>query len=276
MQESLGKYLKRLREAQQLSLREASKRAGVSSGYLSQVEGEKRGRRKGGQVFAPHPELIMSLARVYHVPAADVLMRAGYLGPQERYSGFYEDVEITRCFEFVLHDPALKEVFTTDEKTAIVRRYETLTGRKLITWAGDDLVVNAKATFAGLRLEGGLLYASRTMEETLTSDEVRQELGITVDELKHLITRKMLRPAKSSKGNLLFHTSEVLSHKRRWLDIGRKVFLSVKEIPRTAEQLEQAKDEVFRRRQEASANKYRKQIEKMILAQEQHEQKEEP
>ena len=104
MTESLGKYLKRLREDRQLSLREAAKRAGVSSGYLSQVEGEKRGRRKGGQVFAPHPEMIKNLARVYHVPAAELLERAGYLGPQEQHYGFYEDVEVNRCFEFVLRD----------------------------------------------------------------------------------------------------------------------------------------------------------------------------
>ena len=103
----LGPYLKQLRESQNLSLRQAALAAGLSSGYLSQVEGGKRGRRRSGEFFAPHPQILKKLAAVYHVSAYELLERAGYLKEQEDYFGFSEEKEIDRCFDFVIHDPAL-------------------------------------------------------------------------------------------------------------------------------------------------------------------------
>ena len=101
----LAEYLKQLRESSGFSLRQVAQEARLSSGYLSQVEGEKRGRRKSGEFFAPHPQILKKLAAVYHVPAHELLERAGYLEEQEDYFGFSEEKEIDRCFDFVLHDP---------------------------------------------------------------------------------------------------------------------------------------------------------------------------
>src|SRR5690349_17927903 len=104
---SLGPFLKRLRESNNLSLRQVAQRAGLSSGYLSQIEGGKRGRRKDGDYFAPHPQILQKLATVYHVEAYDLFERAGYFeeGGVSFYRGFSEERETDRCFDFVIHDP---------------------------------------------------------------------------------------------------------------------------------------------------------------------------
>src|SRR3989442_1275218 len=106
-----GAYLRTLRESNGLSLREAAKQAGLSSGYLSQIEGGKRGKRKGGAHFAPHPVILRRLAEVYHTRPQELFERAGFFEDQkDNYRGFSEEREVDRCFDFLIHDPSLKEV----------------------------------------------------------------------------------------------------------------------------------------------------------------------
>src|SRR5208282_4338506 len=135
---TMGEYLRRLRESRNLSQRQAAKEAGISYAYLSQIEGSKRGKRKkGDEHFAPHPQILKKLADVYHVSAGQLFERAGYLGDNQNIQGFSEEREIDRTFDFVIHDPALKQILTVLDKRTIISRYETLTGKRLISWAGE-------------------------------------------------------------------------------------------------------------------------------------------
>lgn len=193
--EGFGTYLRQLRESKGLSLRHAAEEAQVSSGYLSQIEGGKRGRRKRGEHFAPHPQILRRLASTYHVPAQELFERAGFFEEQEDYAGFSEAREVDRCFEFVVHDPVLKRVLTTADKRAVVDRYEALTGRRLITWAGDYSTVAKKPDFRGLALVDGVLRA-KTVQQTVSLDEVGKELGISPEEVRRLVSDGHLRPSR--------------------------------------------------------------------------------
>ena len=92
--EDFGSLLKRLRG--RVSLREVTRRTGVSASYLSQIErGEKR----------PGANLLRKLADLYRVDPDDLIRRAGH-GPQpDPFSDQAMDVE--RAYRFVLDDPAL-------------------------------------------------------------------------------------------------------------------------------------------------------------------------
>jgi HTH-type transcriptional regulator, competence development regulator len=77
--ESLGAYLRALREAAGLTLRAvaaeciASARCGVSNGYLSLLEQDK--------VVAPNPNVLWSLAACYGADYRELMRRAGYPMP---------------------------------------------------------------------------------------------------------------------------------------------------------------------------------------------------
>lgn len=73
--ETFGAYLKSLRSAMKLSLREVEEATGkeVSNAYLSQLE--------NGKISKPSPNILHSLAAVYGVPYEKLMERAGYLSP---------------------------------------------------------------------------------------------------------------------------------------------------------------------------------------------------
>lgn len=71
MGETLGEFLKKLREEKGYSLREAGKQTGIAEAYLWQLENGKRG--------IAHPEMFKKLAKGYGVPAETLLKHAGYL-----------------------------------------------------------------------------------------------------------------------------------------------------------------------------------------------------
>jgi transcriptional regulator with XRE-family HTH domain len=73
--EVLGAYLKSLRTGAQLSLREVEEATNkeVSNAYLSQLE--------NGKIAKPSPNILHSLAAVYHVPYEKLMEYAGYLSP---------------------------------------------------------------------------------------------------------------------------------------------------------------------------------------------------
>jgi len=127
-----GDYLRRLRERQKMSLREAAAKTGVSVSYLTQIENRRR--------KPPGPEVLKKLAPAYDVSIRDLLKAAGYLDDVEQVKqATSEEDEVDRAYRFAISDPQFRfgtritgEV-TTDVKRFIVEIYEKATGRKLIT-----------------------------------------------------------------------------------------------------------------------------------------------
>lgn len=70
-QHQLGPYLRSLREAQRLKLREVEDACGVSNAYLSQLE--------TGKINTPSPHILHKLASVYHAPYEILMEKAGYI-----------------------------------------------------------------------------------------------------------------------------------------------------------------------------------------------------
>ena len=123
--EDIGALLRRLRG--RVSLREVTRRTGVSSSYLSLIE---RGERQ------PGANLVRKLAELYNVDAQQLLRRAGH-GPQpDPYADEAMDVE--RAYRFVLDDPAFRVgtrpdgPMTVNAKRFIVEMYEKFTGKRLL------------------------------------------------------------------------------------------------------------------------------------------------
>ena len=90
--EDIGLLLRRLRG--DLSLRDVTKRTGVSSSYLSQIE---RGDRRPGS------NMVGKLAAVYNVDPDELMKRAGHAGRPNPNSN--EVLEVERAYRYVLDDP---------------------------------------------------------------------------------------------------------------------------------------------------------------------------
>jgi len=73
---TLGKYLKSLRDAKSLSLREVEGKTGISNASLSQIE--------SGKVKQPSPIALYKLAELYGVPYEALMERAGYPVPSSQ------------------------------------------------------------------------------------------------------------------------------------------------------------------------------------------------
>ncbi len=220
---TFGEYLRRLRESRNLSQRQAAKAAGISYAYLSQIEGSKRGKRKkGDEHFAPHPQFLKKLADVYHVSAGQLFERAGYLDGRQNIHGFSEERETERIFDFVINDPALKNVFTVLDKRAIINRFESLTGKRLITWAGEPNKHPSmnKSEFSGLRCENETLYAN-TPNTNLTLKEVAQELGCEETDVKKMIDYHQLNANRNNFKELVVEKRDLQKFKiggiRHWI-----------------------------------------------------------
>lgn len=71
---NLGKYLKKVREDLNLSLRQADKLTGISRSYLSQLE---RGAHE------PQFRTLQKLAKFYNVPLMNFFKEAGYLDHED-------------------------------------------------------------------------------------------------------------------------------------------------------------------------------------------------
>ena len=123
--EDIGALLKRLRG--RVSLREVTRRTGVSSSYLSQIE---RG------VSRPGANVVRKLADLYRVDPQQLLKRAGHGPPPDPYGDEAMDVE--RAYQFVLSDPAFRVgtrpdgPLTVSAKRFIVEMYEKFTGKRLL------------------------------------------------------------------------------------------------------------------------------------------------
>jgi len=239
---TFGEYLRRLRESRNLSQRQVAKAAGLSYAYLSQIEGNKRAKRKKGEdQFAPHPQFLKKLAEVYHVSSGQLFERAGYYDSEKsNIYGFSEKNEIDRIFDFIIHDPALKQILSVLDKRAIVSRYETLTGKRLITWAGDpDKHPSvSKTEFTQLRCENGMLHAD-TSNTKLSVKEVAEELECSEDEVKQIIKNNQLRATENDFKELFVEKSELHRFKiggiRNWIHTGAKI--PVAKMPMTKEEI---------------------------------------
>lgn len=126
-----GEYLRKLREAQKLSLREMAAKTGVSVSYITQIE---NGKRK-----APGPEVLKKLAPAYNVPVRELLKAAGYLDDiKEVKSILSDEEEVERAFNYVIGDPRYQSgtrvtgPITTEVKRFVVEMYEKATGKKLL------------------------------------------------------------------------------------------------------------------------------------------------
>jgi transcriptional regulator with XRE-family HTH domain len=129
MANSLAEYLRGLRQAAGMTLRDVEQASGeaVSNVYLSQLE---NGRRTD-----PNPRYLVALAQVYGVPAELLFEKAGYVTPPQPSA-----VEI--AFRQVLADSSFK--FGTrfkgeldDEgKRFVIELYERATGKRLLPDAG--------------------------------------------------------------------------------------------------------------------------------------------
>ncbi len=91
----LGIYLKRVREAQGLSLRDVQSKVKISNAFLSQIE--------SGKVKNPSPVMLHKLATVYCVPYEHLMERAGYPIPEARLST-QSTTEVFHRFGNITHD----------------------------------------------------------------------------------------------------------------------------------------------------------------------------
>ena len=110
-----------------MSLRDITRRTGISSSYLSQIE---RGDRRPGR------SVIKRLAETYNVDLRDLLRRAGYGPMPDPNSNEVQEVE--RAYRYVLSDPVFRVGTRPDgplslnAKRFIVEMYEKFTNRRLL------------------------------------------------------------------------------------------------------------------------------------------------
>jgi transcriptional regulator with XRE-family HTH domain len=71
LEQTLGEYLRNLRTARKLSLRDVEEASGVSNAYLSQLE--------QGKIAKPSPHFLHKLAGCYLVPYETLMEKAGYI-----------------------------------------------------------------------------------------------------------------------------------------------------------------------------------------------------
>jgi transcriptional regulator with XRE-family HTH domain len=70
-EQTLGAYLRNLRETRRMTLREVEEASDVSNAYLSQLE--------HGRIAKPSPHVLHGLATVYRVPYETLMEKAGYI-----------------------------------------------------------------------------------------------------------------------------------------------------------------------------------------------------
>ena len=69
----LGQYLKTMRSAMALSIRQVEEKTGISNAFVSQME--------SGKVKQPSPVMLYKLAELYGVPYESLMELAGYPSP---------------------------------------------------------------------------------------------------------------------------------------------------------------------------------------------------
>jgi len=107
MNETLGEYLKRVREEKRFTLRAVEEKTGISNAYLSQVE--------NGKIVRPSPSVLHKLAECYEASYERLMLLAGHplpvtpaekekLEPAFRLSNSFDDLteeEKKRVLEYI-------------------------------------------------------------------------------------------------------------------------------------------------------------------------------
>ena len=110
-----------------LSLRDVTRRIGISSSYLSQIE--RSGRKPGSN-------MIGKLAALYNVDEQELMKRAGRVDQPDPNGG--EAMEIERAYQYVLADPVFRVgtrpdgPITLKTKRFIVEMYERFANKRLL------------------------------------------------------------------------------------------------------------------------------------------------
>ena len=114
----LGPYLRSLREARGLTLREVEEASGVSNAYLSQLE--------TGKIAKPSPHILHKLASVYGVPYEVLMEKAGYISRPMRPGS--EDEPVAPGSR--IPAAALKDL-TPEEEDAVLRYLDFLRFKRM-------------------------------------------------------------------------------------------------------------------------------------------------
>jgi transcriptional regulator with XRE-family HTH domain len=72
---ALGDYLRHLRNALRMTLRDVEEASSVSNAYLSQLE--------NGKIGKPSPHILHKLSQIYRVSYEGLMERAGYISPSD-------------------------------------------------------------------------------------------------------------------------------------------------------------------------------------------------
>ena len=85
MTETLGQYLRTVREQNKLSTRDVEKKTGITTSQLSRIE--------CNITREPSPTALKKLALFYNIKIIDLFQRAGYLDPED------VDAYMETCFK---------------------------------------------------------------------------------------------------------------------------------------------------------------------------------
>ena len=123
---ALGVYLKKVRLALRLSLRDAEESSGVSNAYISLIESGKRTN--------PHPKILKDLAKAYGLDIVELMKIAGYLDMTPSKEN--EKAEVERLFREATSNPEFgfgrrsKTKLDYETKKAIANMYKKLKKRE--------------------------------------------------------------------------------------------------------------------------------------------------
>jgi transcriptional regulator with XRE-family HTH domain len=113
-----GRYLKELRITRGLSMRELSRRSGISQAYISKMESGERGTPKPDVIFKLYPHL--------DVPYHKLMNAAGYIVKDDEFTE--EEIEFTKSLdtgatllELIKHQPKIdgKDVSLSELEFAV-------------------------------------------------------------------------------------------------------------------------------------------------------------
>lgn len=109
-----GRLVARYRGQRNMSQERLAELAGMTGGYISQIESGKRGKR-------PSRDTVIRISQVLGAPLPEMLRAAGRLAPGDEMT----PTDRLSFEEFVNTDPAL----TTTQKAALIGVYRSIVGR---------------------------------------------------------------------------------------------------------------------------------------------------
>ena len=114
--QSLGEYLRNVRDSLRLTLRDVQEASEVSNAYLSQLE--------NGKITKPSPHILHKLATVYNVSYETLMEKAGYINRSEESGEKRKKHRAGRLAAFA------QEELTQEEEEELLRYLAFLRSRK--------------------------------------------------------------------------------------------------------------------------------------------------